>query len=234
MNLPELGHAPWVDWAIFCGVLLGALPFKPWLPLRHGPLQSPWLGALVLLPFLWSTERLLPSGLALHVSSACLLALMFGWPLAMWTLLPVVALASLVGRQHLPDVGSMVSHLVWLGLVPGTLSLGIGLAIRRWLPHHLFVFILGRAFIATALAVSLTGYLAYLAGRKPDTLDLEEWLLASWLMGWGEAFSTGMLVAIFVAFKPEWLLTYSDARYLPGKPPSQPPQPPEPPPASEG
>jgi len=25
-------------------------------------------------------------------------------------------------------------------------------------------------------------------------------------------------VAVFVAFKPQWLLTYSDLQYLPGKP----------------
>lgn len=219
--VPEWGQAPWVDWAVLGAVLGVALLFQPWLPLRHRPLQSPWLGALVLMPFLWSTERLLPSGLALHVSSACLMTLMFGWPLAMWTLVPVTALASLIGRQHLPDLGSMASHMVWFGLVPGTLSLGLGLLIRQLLPKHLFVFILGRAFIATALSVTLTGYLAYLAGRKPDTLALDEWMLAYWLLGWGEAISTGMLVSIFVAFKPHWLLTYSDARYLP---PSKPPQ----------
>jgi len=38
--------------------------------------------------------------------------------------------------------------------------------------------------------------------------------LGHWLMAWGEAFATGMLVAIFVAFKPQWLATWSDARYL--------------------
>ncbi len=41
LSLPALGHAPWLDWALCAGVLLAALPFKPWLPLRHGPLQSP-------------------------------------------------------------------------------------------------------------------------------------------------------------------------------------------------
>ena len=30
-----------------------------------------------------------------------------------------------------------------------------------------------------------------------------------------DSVSTGMLVSVFVAFKPEWLLTYSDERYLP-------------------
>lgn len=210
------GHAPLLDWLIFGLVLGTALLFKPWLPLRHDPLLQPWLGAMVLLPFLWSTERLLPSGMALHVSAACLLSLMFGWPLAMWSLLPAVGLAGLIGRHPLPDVGSMVSHVVWLGFVPGTLALGLGLLTRRFLPRHLFVFILGRAFFGTAIAIGLSGYLAYLAGRKPDTLGLDEWLLGHSLVGWGEAVSTGMLVSVFVAFKPEWLLTYSDRRYLPG------------------
>jgi uncharacterized membrane protein len=34
------------------------------------------------------------------------------------------------------------------------------------------------------------------------------------MVAWGEAFATGALAAIFVAFRPDWLLTYSDARYL--------------------
>jgi hypothetical protein len=33
-------------------------------------------------------------------------------------------------------------------------------------------------------------------------------------MAWGDAVLTGMIVAIFVAFKPEWLATWSDHRYL--------------------
>jgi uncharacterized membrane protein len=39
-------------------------------------------------------------------------------------------------------------------------------------------------------------------------------VVAQWLMAWGDAFLTGMLTAIFVAFRPEWLLTWSDRRYL--------------------
>jgi uncharacterized membrane protein len=33
-------------------------------------------------------------------------------------------------------------------------------------------------------------------------------------MAWGDAFVTGMLTAIFVAFKPAWLATWSDRLYL--------------------
>lgn len=217
--MPELGHAPWTDWALCALVLAAALPFRPWLPLRHGPLVHPWLGSMVLLPLLWSTDRLLPNGMSMHVSSACLMTLMFGWPLAMWSLLPAAFVAGWLGHGHPPPLGEVASHLAWLGLLPGTLGLLIGLAIRRLLPHHIFVFILGRAFLASIAAVVLTGALAWLAGRKPDVLSTQEWLLGYTLVAWGEGFSTGMLIAIFVAFKPEWVLTYSDARYLPGKPP---------------
>ena len=39
-------------------------------------------------------------------------------------------------------------------------------------------------------------------------------LVAHWLMAWGDAIVTGMLAAVFVAFKPEWLATWSDRLYL--------------------
>lgn len=206
----------WLNEAVLIGVLLTALLFKPWLPLKHAPLQNPWLGAMFILPWVWWTEHLLPNGMALHVSGACLLVLMFGWPLAIWSLLPIGLGASLIQARAWPDVQALAAHIVWLGVIPASIALLLGLAVRRWLPKHLFVYILGRGFVATALAITATGYLAALAGRKPDTLALDEWLLAHWLVGWGEAISTGMLTAIFVAFKPDWMLTYSDQRYLPG------------------
>lgn len=207
----------WLDWALLFSALALALPFKPWLVLRHAPLQSPWIGAMVLLPWLWWTEKLLPSGLALHVSGVCLLVLMFGWPLAMWSLVPVGIAAGLIGSgswQHL-DASAVAEHIVWRGVMPGTVALALGLVIRHWLPKHLFVYILGRGFIVTALSVSFTGLLSDIVGHRPATTAFDEWMLAHWLLGWGEAISTGMLTAIFVAFKPHWLLTYSDQRYLP-------------------
>lgn len=227
----DLGTAPGGDWALCALILTATLPFQPWLPLRHGPLIHPWLGAMVLLPLLWSTTHLLPNGMSMHVSSACLMTLMFGWPLAMWSLVPAALASAWMGHGHFPPLGEVVSHLVWLGLLPGTLGLFIGLGIRRLLPHHLFVFILGRAFLGSIAAVVLTGMLALLAGRKPDVFGALEWMLGYTLVAWGEGFSTGMLIATFVAFKPQWVLTYSDARYLPGRPTR--PEPPRSPPRDE-
>ncbi|MEY4765050.1 MAG: hypothetical protein RI907_1723 [Pseudomonadota bacterium] len=210
--------------AINAGLLLAALGvaalFKPWRVLQHGPLQNPWLFAMLALPALWWTQHLLPSNVALHVSGAALMVLMFGWPLAIWSMPWVALVATALTWRHWPpnvDAAALLDQAVWSGVIPATVALGLGLAVRRWLPHHLFVYILGRGFIATALAITATGALAAWAGQQPPTLDFSEWMLGHWLLGWGEAISTGMLTAIFVAFKPHWLLTYSDQRYLPGK-----------------
>jgi uncharacterized membrane protein len=45
-------------------------------------------------------------------------------------------------------------------------------------------------------------------------LGFEDVLLAKWFMAWGDAFITGMVVALAVAFAPQWLATWSDQRYL--------------------
>lgn len=233
---------PTLEAGLLAIALLVALWFKPWQVLRHRPLQSPWIAALVILPWAWWTQKLLPSGMALHLSGTCLLVLMFGWPMAILMVVPIglaAALLDLYGPQQLSRVattplpalpewsaagqllldrlGALITQALWMGVIPATLGLGIGLMMRRWLPKHLFIYILGRGFITTALSITLTGALGLWAGRLPEGLDVTEWMVGHWLLGWGEAISTGMLVAVFVAFKPHWLLTYSDLRYLPGQ-----------------
>ena len=191
-----------------------ALPFRPFAVLREPNLRAPWFAALVILPFAWSTLRV-PGGLSLQLSGACLLVLMFGWPLAVWTVLPVAAVSAwLLGAS--PAQG--IELAAWHGVVPATLALAIGIAVRRWLPQHLFVYILGRGFIGTALALMAAGAVATFVRPLPAGADAATMLLGNWLMAWGEALLTGMLTAIFVAYRPQWLLTWSDRRYLPRPP----------------
>jgi uncharacterized membrane protein len=102
--------------------------------------------------------------------------------------------------------------------VPATLAVLIGAALRRWLPPNLFVYTLGRGFLGTAVAVFLSGVLYEAIHHLLGGNTLGDALVARWLMAWGDAFLTGLLVAIFVAFAPQWLATWSDDRYL--RPPS--------------
>ena len=197
--------------ALVIVALAVALALRPWRALRGAQLWHPLFASLVLMPWLWAAQRFMPGGVAVQLSGACLMVLMLGWPLAVLSLVPIAALGAWLGGIAWPQA---LDHLAWNGIVTATLALAIGLATRRWLPRHPFVFILGRGFLVTALATVLAGALSALVSPLPPGSELGSILLGHWLMAWGEAFATGMLVAIFVAFKPEWLATWSDARYL--------------------
>ncbi|MBP5989727.1 MAG: hypothetical protein JSR38_14410 [Proteobacteria bacterium] len=197
--------------ALVIVALAVALALRPWRALRGAQLLHPWFASLVLMPWLWAAQRFMPGGVAVQLSGACLMVLMLGWPLAVLSLVPIAALGAWLGGIAWPQA---LDHLAWNGIVTATLALAIGLATRRWLPRHPFVFILGRGFLVTALATVLAGALSALVSPLPPGSELGSILLGHWLMAWGEAFATGMLVAIFVAFKPQWLATWSDARYL--------------------
>ncbi len=197
--------------ALVIVALAVALALRPWRALRGAQLLHPWFASLVLMPWLWAAQRFMPGGVAVQLSGACLMVLMLGWPLAVLSLVPIAALGAWLGGIAWPQA---LDHLAWNGIVTATLALAIGLATRRWLPRHPFVFIFGRGFLVTALATVLAGALSALVSPLPPGSELGSILLGHWLMAWGEAFATGMLVAIFVAFKPQWLATWSDARYL--------------------
>ncbi len=197
--------------ALVVVALAVAVALRPWRQLRGAPIWHPWLACLVLLPWVWAAQKVMPGGVAVQLSGACLMVLMLGWPLTVLSLVPIAALGAWLGGIGWAEA---VDHLAWNGIVAATFALLIGLATRHWLPKHPFVFILGRGFIATALAMMAAGTLSAHLTPAPASTEIGSVLLGHWLMAWGEAFSTGMLVAIFVAFRPQWLASWSDERYL--------------------
>jgi uncharacterized membrane protein len=200
-----------------------ATPFRPWQALRRGALRHPWLATLVLLPWLWSTAAHLPGGLPLQLSMATLTVLMFGWPLACWSWMLAAIAAAWLARPAVAGDPLAWARLAgelaaWNGVLPGTLALGLGLATRRWLPAHPMVYILARGFATTLLAMAATGALWVATQPLPAGAEVGSLMLGRWLIAWGDAVASGMLTAIFVAYRPEWLLTWSDRRYLPPRP----------------
>jgi uncharacterized membrane protein len=207
----------WWDLALAGTALATAFAVRPWRALGPGGPPWPWLAwPLVVMPLAWTADRAAAIPVAPPLSGACLLMLMTGWPLAMLALPAVALIALAVGGI---DAAQALHRAVWLGVVPASAALALGAAVRRWLPNHLFVYILGRGFFATALAGSAAGALALLLDRAPRGLSVGDLLLARFLAAWGDAFITGMMVAIFVAFRPQWLATYADRIWL--QPPRQ-------------
>lgn len=205
-----------IDLVLAAAALVLALALRPWRAVgAEGP-PWPWLAWWAALPLLWGADRYAAMPIVQPLSGAALLVLLAGWPLAVLALVPVALVTAWAGALPWDDA---LHRLVWLGIVPATLALGLGTALRRWLPRHLFVYILGRGFFATMLAAACAGALALWLGGAPVGSEVADLLVGRWLAASGEAFLTGMLVAIFVAFRPHWLATYSDRLYLPGTAP---------------
>lgn len=188
-----------------------ALWLRPWRLLADGRFVTPLLATLVLVPWLWALPALHKMPLQLPWSGACLVLLMLGWPLAIPALVAAGAITVFIAPV---SVEAAVATTFWQGVLPATLALGLGAALRRWAPHHMFVYLMGRAFLGTAVCLFATSLLAQAAGHSLPGISEDLSTISHWLTAWGEAVVTGMLGAIFVAFRPQWLATWSDDRYL--------------------
>ena len=193
--------------------LATALAFKPWRLLANPALLTPLFAALVITPWLWALPWLHRMPIQLQLSGACLIGLVLGWPLAV----PVLCIVALTTGLIAPvPWQQQIDMALWLGIVPATLSFLLGMALRRWVWKNLFVYILGRAFLGTAICLFVSGALAQWSGQiLTVTVEPDLAMVARWLLAWGDAVVTGMMVAVFVAFRPQWLATWSDSLYVP-------------------
>jgi uncharacterized membrane protein len=197
--------------AVILACLCASLWLKPWRMLVGTELLTPLLATLVLLPWLWALPSLHHMPLQLHWSGAPLVTLMLGWPLAVLALVAVGITTTLISTT---SVDTATALIVWQGLLPATLALLLGAALRRWVTHHPFVYVLGRGFLGSVLCIFAASLLAQWTGHELPNVSSGLSVIAFWLMAWGDAFITGMMCAIFVAFKPYWLATWSDNLYL--------------------
>ena len=154
-----------------------ALALRPWRATGAGGPPWPWLACCAVLPVFWGADRLAASAIIQPLSGASLLVLLAGWPLAVLALLPVAGVMVAVGGLPWDDA---LHRLVWLGLVPGTLAMLLGAGVRRWLPQHLFVYIMGRGFFTTWVAVAVAGALS-------RQLDHNGWVDTVYLGAWPRA-----------------------------------------------
>lgn len=188
-----------------------ALALRPWRLLRQAALLTPLLACLVVLPWFWALPRLHAMPLQLQLSGAALATLCLGWPLAVPTLVLVALIADLLAPQPWTDT---LVQAFYLGVLPATLAMVLGAVLRRRLPMHPFVYILGRGFVGAALCMFAARLAMTLLEHPAPNVGTGLSLVAQWLMAWGDAFLTGLITAILVAFRPQWLATWSDPLYL--------------------
>jgi uncharacterized membrane protein len=212
-----MAHASFgVQLVLLLLALAASMVVRPWRLLHRyqgdlPPLVTPFLACLAVLPCLWSLPGLAALPLPLHWSGAPLVVLLVGWPLA-------VPLITVAGLATLVTTGASLAHAlsltVWAGLLPATLVLLLGHGVRKAFGAHPVAYMLGRAFLVPLVTLATCGYTAaaWSHGLQGPTAELQR--VAVFLLAVGEASWTCAIVSLLVAYRPQWLATWSDRLYL--------------------
>ncbi len=213
-TLPTFFHV--VAWGLSFVALVLAARQLPWFKLRgDGEAQHVLFAAILAVCALrFAVFDRIP-GLHLHFLGAGVVCLMFGTAFALW----VMALASLCAA--LSPAG------VWLGFGPDFLACGlipvlclhlVRAQVERRFAGNPFVYVFLIAFFGAGAAV-LVGQLfkaavtaALVEGAARDAAM--GYVISAPLMVFGEAFLTGGALALMVAYRPQWVASFEDARWL--------------------
>ena len=203
-------------------IFLGALYFSPPQIFTRPPLSLLALAAIIFLAIAWNVSPTLPGqapgkfyGLIFHFYGASLLTAMFGPAIALAILFPVAFLGVYAIQGSYVEASQ---HYLMVCALPTFFAYLTIKVIHRFIPKHLFVLILGNGYVAAFVSVILTGtlllILKLLFGDASNHIDFEGWLLGLIIIAFMEGSLSGMLLAIFLIFRPNWVATYNEEAYM--------------------
>ncbi len=209
------GGLLWVAHLGVAPILIYALHTAPWGRLRDTEQLHVFLGACVTLLVLWSLRAGILPGLNFHLLGVTALTLMFGWRLAALGAGAVVAGVTLNGGAGWETLSLNVAVM---GLVPIVVTQAVLGAARRYLPHNFFIYVFINAFLAAGLCILAVGTVATLLMWGAGVYELEAlgsgYLAYLPMMFFPEGLINGALMTIFVAYRPHWVVSFDDAKYL--------------------
>lgn len=207
--------AAWIAWILF---FAHSLWRAPWGRLKDSELFNVWLGMIVLLTLVWSLKAGVKPGLTFHLLGATVFTLSFGPHLAFVGLSLVTLGITLNGAAGPFAYAANALLLAGLSVVLSQFCFHI---FCRVLPRHFFVYIFVNGFLGAALTIigvgfSATVLLATVGAYEWDYL-ISEYFPYFVLLAFSEAWLSGMLMTLFVVYRPEWVVSFDDSSYLAGK-----------------
>jgi uncharacterized membrane protein len=212
--------AAWIvaGWAFALPLLAMVMRVAPWQRFGASEPVHVWYGAIFGVVALWSIQATVGAGFTFHLLGVAAFALLVGAPLA----LAGTAIAVAVNVAVRNGIWANAA-LVWLAMaaIPvGTSWLVLRLA-ERALPANFFVYIFVVTFFGGALSLVTAGVAGALlltfAAGLPAELVFGEYVPYLLYLAFGEATLTGMVLTLAVAYRPQWVATFDDARYLTGR-----------------
>ncbi|GAB3266378.1 energy-coupling factor ABC transporter permease [Chitinimonas naiadis] len=206
----------WVGNALVVAVLAWRSRQIAWRSLPQAQLTG-WLGASTLIAVLWQFAASVKPGISFHLLGASALTLIAGRDKALLGLAAVVLASCANGSGDWLSAGWS-----WLlGPLPAVLVAECLLRLsRRYLPTNYFSYFFANAFFGAAIsfctaALGLLSFHALIGSYALDYL-IDEALPYYLLFSWSEAFTTGMVMAVLVIYRPQWVESFDDQAYLQG------------------
>lgn len=195
---------------------------------RHGVLlqsrlRNIFISSILLLALAWNVRAHLPNSnlenlidLSFHFFGASLLVALFGFWSAI-TLLFIVALIGVFGISG--DLEEATRHYVLVSVIPALFAYGVMRVVQSFLPKHLFILILGNGYLAAFISTFATGVLIYGLQQIFEitsfgTSDPLGWFLGLLVLSFMEGSLSGMLLAILLVYRPQWVSTYREEQYM--------------------
>lgn len=204
------------------GLLAGggwAIRRAPWKQLQAPGLLNVWLGTVVALALIWQMRAQAAPGLHLHFLGVMLLLLEVGPHLAFLGVLSILLLVTANAAWQGSGAWEVFGlNGLLLGLLPVVLGWTWVRLVRRFAPRHLFVFIFANGFFGSGVTVVVagvfTGLVLTLFGSYSPRLLAENYWPYLGLVGFAEAWLTGMVVTLIVVYRPRWLFAFDENGYF--------------------
>jgi uncharacterized membrane protein len=202
-------------WAVGVALLALAAMRAPWRRVVEGEAVHVWYGGIFVLVVLASLRATVAPGFTFHLLGVAAFTLAVGPRLALAGGALALAIGVLVRGDPWAGVG--VAYLTLVALPVGVVDRVLRFS-QRVLPPNFFVYV----FVATFLGAWLSYLAAALAGAAlfaaaaplPTATVFDEYVPYFLYLAFGEATLTGMAITLAVVYRPRWVATFDDARYL--------------------
>ncbi|MCP4077573.1 MAG: hypothetical protein GY744_15480 [Gammaproteobacteria bacterium] len=204
----------WAHW-LYWPVLFWAIYRAPWSVLIQKDSSNILFASCAIVFLFWHLKVNLDDGLSIHLLGSTILTLMFRWQVALMANAIIVLGITLTTTA---DFQAFAMNGILMGIIPIGISHVIWRINERFLPANYFIYIFFAAFLAAGISILTSGFICYrLLNLLPNLLrqeTLDQYLLILIPVMYPEAFITGAVISVFVIYKPEWIATFDDHRYL--------------------
>lgn len=208
---------PWAHW-IYWPLIIVAIVRAPWSILFQKDSSNIFFASCAVIFLFWHLRIHVTDGVSIHLLGTTIMTLMFRWQVALLGNALILLGMTLTTNA---DFQAFACNGLLMGAIPIAISYLIWRLNEWYLPANYFVYIFIAAFLAAALSILASGWISYkLMSNISNDLTpqlLDQYLLSFIPLMYPEAFLTGAIISIFVIYKPHWIATFDDNRYLKNK-----------------